>query len=413
MSKAKFWQMIGRGTRLCPGLLDGEDKEKFYIFDFCGNFEFFRLNKGKATANMIPIQGAIFHLQFEISYKLQDIAYQTERLIAYRKALVTQMSEKVQRLQKLQKKNFAVRQHLRYIETYSNESNYQNLTYEDTLIVREEVAPLILPEGDEASAVRFDALMYGIELAYLIGKRYTKARNDLHKKVAGIAKVANIPEVQAQSDLINKILNTTYVETAGINEFEKIREKLRDLMKYIQKGNNKYITNFADELLSTEWKEAELETDTLKNYKAKAEYYIMQHQDNTAIAKLKTNQPLTNEDIAMLEEILWKEIGTKQDYEDEYGTKPLGEFVREIVGLDMNAAKEAFSPYTAGLDSRQIYFVNQIIEYIVRNGMMKDLSVLQESPFTDRGSITEIFTDLTVWMGVKKAIDTINANAAA
>ena len=413
MSKAKFWQMIGRGTRLSPGLLDGEDKEKFYIFDFCGNFEFFRLNKGKATANTIPIQGAIFHLQFEISYKLQNVAYQTERLIAYRKALVKQMSEKVQKLQKLQKKNFAVRQHLRYIETYSNESNYQRLTYEDTLIVREEVAPLILPDGDEASAVRFDALMYGIELAYLIGKRYTKARNDLHKKVVGIAKVANIPEVQAQSDLINKILNTTHVETAGINEFEEIREKLRDLMKYIQKENNKYVTNFADELLSIEWKEAELETDTLKNYKAKAEYYIMQHQDNAAIAKLKTNQPLTSEDISMLEEILWKEIGTKQDYEDEYGTKPLGEFVREIVGLDMNAAKEAFSPYTAGLDSRQIYFVNQIIEYIVHNGMMKDLSVLQESPFTDRGSITEVFTDLTVWMGVKKAIDTINANAAA
>ena len=183
-------------------------------------------------------------------------------------------------------------------------------------------------------------------------------------------------------------------------------------MKYIQKENNKYVTNFADELLSTDWKEAELETDMLKNYKAKAEYYIMQHQDNTAIAKLKTNQPLTNEDISMLEEILWKEIGTKQDYEKEYGTKPLGEFVREIVGLDMNAAKEAFSPYTVGLDSRQIYFVNQIIEYIVHNGIMKDLSVLQDSPFTDRGSITEVFTDLTVWMEVKNVIDTINANAA-
>ena len=82
-------------------------------------------------------------------------------------------------------------------------------------------------------------------------------------------------------------------------------------------------------------------------------------------------------------------------------TKPLGEFVREIVGLDMNAAKEAFSEYltNTSLDSRQIYFVNQIVEYIVHNGMMKDLSVLQESPFTDRGSVVEIFTDLTVWMG--------------
>lgn len=412
MSKAKFWQMIGRGTRLCPELLDGEDKKKFYIFDFCGNFEFFRMNKGKATANMIALQGAIFNLKFEISYKLQNIEYQIERLIAYRNALVKQMAEKVQ---ELPRDNFAVRQHLKYVALYSSEENYNALTYEDTLIVREEVAPLILPDGDEASAVRFDALMYGIELAYLVGKKYTRARSDLHKKVARIASVANIPEIQAQSEFINMILHTDYVDTAGINEFEEIRERLRNLMKYLPHSNVRYDTNFADELLSIEWNESELENDELKNYKAKAEYYIRQHQDNIAIAKLKINQPLTAADIATLEEALWQEVGTKQDYEQEYGSKPLGEFVREIVGLDMNAAKEAFSEYltNTSLDDRQIYFVNQIVEYIVHNGILKDFSVLQESPFTDRGSVVEVFTDMTVWMGIRKVIDTINANAAA
>lgn len=81
----------------------------------------------------------------------------------------------------------------------------------------------------------------------------------------------------------------------------------------------------------------------------------------------------------------------------------------------MNAAKEAFSQYLddTNLDSRQIYFVNQIVEYIVHNGMMKDLSVLQEPPFTDQGSIVEVFTDLTLWAGIKDVIDRINANAAA
>lgn len=412
MSKAKFWQMIGRGTRLCPGLLDGEDKQKFYIFDFCGNFDFFRMNKGKAVANTIPLQGAIFNLQFEISYKLQDMEYQTDRLTAYRKALVDQMSGKVR---ELPRDSFAVRQHLKYVELYSEPSGYHALTYEDTLLVREEVAPLIQPDGDEVNAVRFDALMYGIELAYLVGKKYSKARTDLNRKVAGIAGMSNIPEIQAQSDLINKILHTDYVETAGINEFEEIREKLRDLMKYVSSEKVKYTTNFADELLSMEWKESELENDELKNYKAKAEHYIRQHQDNPAIAKLKTNQPLTQADIEALEETLWHEVGTKQDYEQEFGAKPLGEFVREIVGLDMNAAKEAFSEYLTGtnLDSRQIYFVNQIVEYIVRNGTMKDFSVLQEPPFTDRGSVVEIFTDMSVWLGIKRVIDTINANAAA
>ncbi len=411
MSKAKFWQMIGRGTRLCPGLLDGEDKQKFYIFDFCGNFEFFRMNKGKATENMIALQGAVFNLQFEISYKLQDINYQIERLIAYRKELVKHMSEKVQ---ELPRDIFAVRQHIKYVDLYSTESNYQTLTYEDTLIVRDEIAPLILPDGDDAKAVRFDALMYGIELAYLAGKKYSRARSDLYKKTSGIANVANIPEIQAQSDLINKILNTDYLDKAGIDEFEDIRIRLRGLMKYIIDGAIIYDTNFSDDLLSMEWKESELENDELKNYKAKAEHYIRQHQDNIAIAKLKSNKPLTQADVQSLESILWREVGTKKDYENEFGSKPLGEFVREIVGLDMNAAKEAFSEYlnSSNLDSRQIYFLNQIVEYIVHNGMMKDFSVLQESPFTDHGSVVEIFTDVTVWMGIKKVIDTINANAA-
>ena len=124
---------------------------------------------------------------------------------------------------------------------------------------------------------------------------------------------------------------------------------------------------------------------------------------------------MNSDDVKALEGILWSEVGTKEDYEQEFGQKPLGEFVREIVGLDMSAAKAAFSEYLndVNLDSRQIYFVNQIVEYIVHNGMMKDLSVLQESPFTDKGSVVEIFTDLTVWTGIRKVIEQVNANALA
>ena len=412
MSKAKFWQMIGRGTRLCRHLLDGKDKEKFYIFDFCGNFEFFRMNKGRPSANMMALQGAIFHLKSQIIFKLQDLAYQTEDLIAFRRSLIDDMVRKVQ---ELNKENFAVRQHLKYVELYADPANYQVLSYEDTLMIGQELAPLIIPDEDDAKAVRFDALMYGIEVAYLAGKNFGRHRNDLFKKVEAIAGVANIPEIMAQSELIEKILRTDYIDRAGIADFEYIRENLRDLMKYIPVAKIRYVTDFDDDILSSEWNESELENDDLKNYKAKAEFYIRQHQNNAVIAKLKSNLPLTDEDVKALETILWSEVGTKQDYEAEYGQKPLGELVREIVGLDMKAAKEAFAEYLndANLDSRQIYFVNQIVEYIVHNGVMKDLSVLQEPPFTDQGSVVEIFTDLTVWMGIRKAIENINANARA
>jgi type I restriction enzyme R subunit len=412
MSKAKFWQMIGRGTRLCPGLIDGVDKTKFYIFDFCGNFEFFRMNPGKPTANMMALQSAIFCLEFEMAYKLQDIDYQTERLINYRKHLVEMMTEKVK---ELNRKNFAVRQHLKYVDLYSHIDNYTTLTYADTLEVREELAPLILPDEDDASALRFDALMYGIELAFLAGKRFTRSKAELMKKVRAISGVANIPEIQVKADFLIVILHTDYVDRAGIDEFEHIREELRSLMKYLPHGGVIYETDFTDSILSVDWNESELDDDYLANYRAKVEFYIREHQGSGAIAKLKSNKPLSADDVVELEEVLYKDLGTKEDYEKEYGKVPLGELVRSIVGLDMNAAKEAFSVYLndVNLDDRQIYFLNQIIEYIVHNGLMKDLSVLQESPFTDRGSVVEIFTDLTLWQGIREVIETINRNAAA
>ena len=153
----------------------------------------------------------------------------------------------------------------------------------------------------------------------------------------------------------------------------------------------------------------------LKNYRNKVEYYIRKHvTDNPVILKLKTNKPMNKNDLNDLEHVLWDELGTKEQYYSEYGDKPLGEFVREIVGLDMNSAKEAFAVYLndTNLSENQIYFVNQIIEYIVRNGVLKDLSVLQESPFTDKGTVVDLFgDDIGIWQGISGVIQSINQNA--
>ncbi len=136
---------------------------------------------------------------------MQDLAYQTEYLIAFRKTLVGEMVEKVR---ELNRDNFAVRQHLKYVDQYSNPDNYKTITYEDTLLIWQELAPLIMPDSDDPKALRFDALIYGIEVAYLAGKKYSRARNDLMRRVSAVASVANIPEIMAQADLINKILHT-------------------------------------------------------------------------------------------------------------------------------------------------------------------------------------------------------------
>ena len=91
----------------------------------------------------------------------------------------------------------------------------------------------------------------------------------------------------------------------------------------------------------------------------------------------------------------------EDNVEKEIGNKTPGEFVRSIIGLDINAAKKAFSKYldTVPLNKQQIYFINEIIEYIVKNGTLTDMHVLQESPFTNQGSISELFeSDITIWL---------------
>lgn len=174
-----------------------------------------------------------------------------------------------------------------------------------------------------------------------------------------------------------------------------------------------YETNLNDDILSIDWHESNLENDDLKNYREKIEFYIREHQQDTeVINKLKMNTQLSKDDVSRLEDIIWHDLGTKEQYYAEYGEKPLGKFVREIVGLDMNVAKQTFSSFlnANNLNADQIYFVNQIVEFVVRNGLLRDFTVLQEAPFTDRGSIVDVVQDLSVWAGIKSVIDGINVN---
>ncbi|MCI9283844.1 MAG: DEAD/DEAH box helicase family protein [Lachnospiraceae bacterium] len=412
MSRAKFWQMIGRGTRTCEKLIDGKDKKQFYIFDLCSNFAFFRLHaKGREAGIEPTLQERTFNIHVEMIYKLQEIQFQTQDLKAFRARMVAYI---IAGIKELPRESFAVKQHLRTIDQYQSKEDFVALTYEKTLQIAEHIAPYIAPVKEPVSAARFDMLIYQMELALLSGKNSRRAKRDLQKKAEQLSKLGTIPEVARQRELLEKILQGDYLERAGVMEYESIRNNLRGLIGLIPESERvRYDTDFTDDILSIEWKESQLDNDDLANYKKKIDYYIRQHQDIPAVAKLKGNQPLTSEDIAMLEELLWSQLGTREQYDAQYGKTPLGELVRSIVGLDRKAAYEAFSQFLTDnrLDSRQMYFVRQIVNYIIKNGMMKDLSILQESPFIDQGGIGELFDDVTVFMALRAVIEGINRNA--
>ena len=243
----------------------------------------------------------------------------------------------------------------------------------------------------------------------------------MQRRVTALQEVASIPEVVAQKYLLTRIVQGGWPTEAsagpglGMAVFESIRAGLRELMKYLPKNRYRYDTNFSDEIMGVTWTTGESGGEYLADYRERAEAYIREHLDHPVIAKLKGNQPLTAADLAFLEQLLWKDLGSREDYAQAYGQKPLGEFVRGLVGLEINAAKAAFARFLndTSLDSRQIWFVNRIVDYIVQNGMMLDRSVFMEEPFSnDQISFAKIFDD-EIWQNILSAIDEVNGNMAA
>lgn len=413
LSRTKFWQMIGRGTRLCEGLIDGKNKQKFLIFDFLNNFEFFRTNPHPAEpSGTVSVQSIIFATLFRMTWRLQAQKFQTPEFKTLRNALIARLSAQVQ---ELNRSAFNVHQHLDLVDRYRNPDHYRKLKLADVNQVKKELAPLIQPPKDELTAVRFDSLMYGMELDVLNDGNGGRGLRDLKKKVASLLQDSlDIPEVANQKKLLEKCGDDQYLSSLSIWDMEEIRKGLRYLMKYIVKDEVRiYETDYRDTLQDMEIRQPSLPSLELDTYKERMRKYIKAHENEGCILKLKENQPFTSRDYQELQKALWEEAGTKADYEAEYADRPLGEFVRSITGLDQKAAKEIFAKYIdeAELDSEQIEFVNEIIDYLVINGTM-NIQVLQQSPFTDRGGIFALFgKEQGKWMKIKKGIEEVNSRA--
>ena len=395
-SYSKFWQMIGRGTRLCPNLLgEGIDKERFLIFDFCNNFEFFRVNKnGAENGIQMSLSEKIYNTRSQICRELQAPAYTTDDdYVTYREDTVGDLLELVI---ELNDESFAVRRHLRYVEAYRRRLTWQNLETREISDIKEHIAPLIKLRTDNELAKRFDYLIYSIDLGMLQSKNVRQAVRTVVVTAEILSRMYTIPQVKAQREIIEKVLTQDFWDNTNVLELNQVRIAFRDLLQYIEHQKRKiYYVDFLDIITEPAAGDPIGPGIEMENYKKKVEYYLKEHEDNLSVYKLRNNKRLTESDMKELERILWKELGTKDDYIKEYGDKPIGRLVRQIVGVNRDAVNEAFSKFLSDehLNVNQIRFVNLIIDYIVKNGNIEDNSALQQEPFRSVGSITMLFKD--------------------
>lgn len=395
-SYSKFWQMIGRGTRLCPDLLgEGFDKEKFLIFDFCNNFEFFRADThGIETGIQQSMSEKVYNAKVMIARELQEVKYQNDdEYTEYRNTLVDEL---INGILALNTDSFRVKNHLRYVERYKNKDVWNNLETVKVSEIKEHVSPLIMPVDTNELARRFDNLIYTLDLALLQGKDISYPASGIMATAEELSKLYNIPQVKAEKYTIEKVMSEEFWSSVTILELDSVREALRELIQYIEKRNQKiYYTDFTDEILFVNEGTSIYQVNDLKNYRKKVEFYLKEHQDNIAIYKIKNNKKLSEGDLRELEKILWNELGSKADYINEYGDTPIGKLIRKIVGVDRVAVNEAFSEFLTEerLNSNQMKFVRLIIDYIVANGNIDDNSLLMQEPFRSVGSITMLFKD--------------------
>jgi type I restriction enzyme R subunit len=408
-SKTKFWQMIGRGTRLCENLFgETQDKEFFYIFDWCRNFEFFNEHPDIAEGRAGESLGKrLFTARVELIGELDGAAPEpagdyaqlatvaphvgesgspADRVADVRASLVGDLRAEIGGMSL---DNFLVRPHWRAIETFSSDVAWRRLDADARNELIEHVAGLPSAVGDDdLAAKQFDLLLFRTELALLrVEPSFVRHSERIRALASLLEGLANVPMVAAEIALIEEVQTDAFWQDVTLPMLESLRRRLRALVKLIEREKRPIVySDFEDRSgggAEVELRGLPVGTD-MDAFRRKARVFLRPHENHIAVLKLKRAEPLTATDLSELERI-FKESGADDAslglIQSEGG---LARFVRSLVGLDREAAKKLFSDFEDGrtLTADQHEFLNLVIDHLTERGAM-DPALLYETPFTD------------------------------
>ncbi|MGR3274648.1 DEAD/DEAH box helicase family protein [Acaryochloris marina NIES-2412] len=401
-SKIKFWQMIGRGTRLCPELFGPEqDKQDFRIFDFCFNFDFFHEQpEGITSSGSTPLSTRLFCARVQLLGHVNanpDLDPDT----ALKGSLTDQLYGEVAAMNP---ENFMVRMHLESVEKFQQRQTWDQMNDSDQEVLTQEIAGLPNDlETDDIESRLFDLKLLRMQLAQTEGDAATfeRHRQRVLEMALLIEEKTTIPAVAAQLEYLNRIQETSFWEAIDLNDLEELRLRLRGLTPFLDKKKRKIVyTDFQDEILRVREQEVVyMPKMTGVQYEKKVKAYLRNHQDHLVIQRLRTNKPLTDTDLQGLEAAL-AEIGTDEgetllsNLLTRSNAPSLAHFIRSLVGMDRKTAQAAFSHFLndRSLTPPQIRFIEMVIDQLTAQGIV-EASALYEPPFSNlhAGGPDELF----------------------
>ncbi|MEX1211347.1 MAG: DEAD/DEAH box helicase family protein [Balneolaceae bacterium] len=403
-SRTKFYQMIGRGTRLRPELFGpGRDKEHFLIFDFCGNFEYFEENPdGYETVATPSLHAKIFEKQLLLAAKLKQEPWKRdEDLQEYREKLLDHLHQQVAGLER---QSVQVRPHLKLIDRLEERGVWDHLESEERKEIVRELAELIpVDVNEDEMNRRFDLLMLTLQQEFLDGVLQEKAtRNKVVDLAENLYSKKHIPAIKAVRPTLEKVLTEEFWKEPGPLELEQTRVELRNLMQLIDRKERAPVyTNFEDEFVSVGDPESMVADPAVDptRYKRRMEKFLEEHKNHLIIEKIRKAQPLTDKDVKTLEVFLMEvdpEVSA-EELRNVFGQgMELIHFIRSATGLSREAVIRKFEEFLQDnkLSSNQIQFIEQMIEFYTRNGHL-DVANLYEPPFNflDEDGIDGVFRD--------------------
>lgn len=407
-SKIKFMQMIGRGTRLSKDVFGpGQDKEFFYIFDWCRNFEYFDKNPdGNKAKTVQSLTEKIFSLRSRIAFQLQHQKWQEDE---FAKQLhddtKTVLKEQVAALSD---SHISVREKWADVSHFKNDDNWAYISEVDVNTLSTEIAPLLSKNTLDESAKKFDVLTMLIELSLLDGEtNCVKAVQNVQTIAEKLQEKATLPQVQAKMTTIKEVLSEVAWQNVSLNWLEKVRKDLRDLVKFLMGGDNKWFSVDIEDTISDE---GTIDGITPRvSYKQNVLDFLSQNRNLPVLQKIYDMEQLTKADVDELERILWQELGSKDDYNKFTNGMPCGSnvaiFIRSILGVDRKNAVRRFSEFISGneLNAEQEDFLMTIISYVCENGDITKEIVVNEAPFDERLSVFSPYM-----LPLAKYIDTIH-----
>ncbi len=385
-SKTKFAQMIGRGTRLCPDLLDvGVDKREFFVFDFCGNLEFFEAKpEGIEAPAQVGLDQRIFERRVEL---LRLTGQMGPELAELRREWADALHAEVAAMNR---DNFVVRAHGRQVERWNDRARWETISDTDADEIKAHLAalPTELP-SDEPLARRFDLTCLRLQLALL---HASKEWAPLQKEVRDLAqnlleKAATLPDVRAKEPLLVEVTEDEWWRNASLPALETLRRGMRDLVGFADKSARLPVyTDFEDSNVRLVEHAGLAPSPAFVDYRKRVRAWIESQRHHPAIRKLHENEPLAPDEWALLDEMIFGASGfpSRADYEAYFGPQPkLGEFVRSVVGLDRAAAKKAFGAFLDGatFTAAQMDFIGQLLDLLAQNGIVEPGQLIAQ-PFT-------------------------------